>query len=285
MPNFNKIISRLHKLRLMGSEPVSPDTLNDALDGVNLDTPVESIEESFDKYVKDSAFIDEETYSTDSNYPMYSTSGSYYVQSPETMDLIRSLPAELRQTLSTLQTQKKSNQIIVYSKPRGMLLIVNKDEMDDYIKAGYKLIYEDTAIANMSGVDEPYADTSGAFNKVSGKNTPLFKKNKKELKRFKGRIFDVSPAMFERMSKGRTKYESWNSYIQEEGDESVVNDIRRFSLRNSRSPVVIQNTETGERAILRRRHSDNRLRYNRNKAMRTYHEQSIGKNFRRKRAY
>ena len=91
--------------------------------------------------------------------------------------------------------------------------------------------------------------------------------------------------MFERMSKGRTKYESWGSYIQEEGDEAVVNDIRKYSLRNSRSPVVIQNTETGERAMLRRRHSDNRLRYNRNKAMRTYHEQSIGKNFRRKRAY
>ena len=51
------------------------------------------------------------------------------------------------------------------------------------------------------------------------------------------------------------------SYIQEEGDEAVVNDIRRYSLRNSRSPVVIQNTETGERAMLRRRHSDNRLRY------------------------
>lgn len=285
MPNFNKIISRLHKLRLIGSEPVNPDILNDALDGINLDAPVESIEESFDEYVKDSAFIDEETYSTDSNYPMYSTSGSYYVQSPETMDLIRSLPAELRQTLSTLQTQKKSNQIIVYSKPRGMLLIVNKDEMDDYIKAGYKLIYEETAIANMSGVDEPYTDTSGSFDKVAGKNMPLFKKNKKELKKFKGRIFDVSPAMFERMSKGRTKYESWGSYIQEEGDEEIVNSIRKYSLRNSRSPVVIQNTETGERAMLRRRHSDNRLRYNRNRSMKTHHEQTIGKTFRRKRAY
>ena len=199
--------------------------------------------------------------------------------------MIRSLPIELRQSLSTLRQKKKPNEIVVYSKDKGEVIIVSKDDMEEYLASGYNLIYEDTAIANMSGVDEPYADTSGAFNKVSGKNTPLFKKNKKELKRFKGRIFDVSPAMFERMSKGRAKYESWNSYIQEEGDESVVNDIRRFSLRNSRSPVVIQNTETGERAILRRRHSDNRLRYNRNRLMKTHHEQTIGKNFRRKRAY
>lgn len=284
MPNFNKIIDRLHKLRLLGSEPVDQNLLNKSLSNINRDNPVESVEESFDEYVKDSAFIDEETYSTDSNYPMYSTSGSYFVQSPETMDLIRSLPAELRQTLSSLRTQKKSNQIIVYSKPRGLLLIVNKDQMDEYINAGYKLIYEE-AIANSSAVDSVYTDTSGSFDRVAGKNTPLFKKNKKELKKFKGRIFDVSPAMFERMSKGRTKYESWGSYIQEEGDEEIVNSIRKYSLRNSRSPVVIQNAETGERAMLRRRHSDNRLRYNRNKIMRSHHEQTIGKNFRRKRAY
>ncbi len=283
MHNFNKICERLTKLESLRLEPVDPEKLNDAL-RMDENRPVESLEESFDEFVKESAFIDEELYTPSSD--VYQTSyGTYQVQSPETIDLIRSLPIELRQSLSTLRQKKKPNEIVVYSKDKGEVIIVSKDDMEEYLASGYNLIYEDTAIANMSGVDEPYADTSGAFNKVSGKNTPLFKRNRKELKRFKGRIFDVSPAMFERMSKGRTKYESWNSYIQEEGDESVVNDIRRFSLRNSRSPVVIQNTETGERAILRRRHSDNRLRYNRNKAMKTHHEQTIGKNFRRKRAY
>ena len=283
MHNFNKICERLTKLESLRLEPVDPEKLNDAL-RMDENRPVESLEESFDEFVKESAFIDEELYTPSSD--VYQTSyGTYQVQSPETIDLIRSLPIELRQSLSTLRQKKKPNEIVVYSKDKGEVIIVSKDDMEEYLANGYNLIYEDTAIANMSGVDEPYADTSGAFNKVSGKNTPLFKKNKKELKRFKGRIFDVSPAMFERMSKGRAKYESWNSYIQEEGDESVVNDIRRFSLRNSRSPVVIQNTETGERAILRRRHSDNRLRYNRNRLMKTHHEQTIGKNFRRKRAY
>ena len=283
MHNFNKICERLTKLESLRLEPVDPEKLNDAL-RMDENRPVESLEESFDEFVKESAFIDEELYTPSSD--VYQTSyGTYQVQSPETIDLIRSLPIELRQSLSTLRQKKKPNEIVVYSKDKGEVIIVSKDDMEEYLASGYNLIYEDTAIANISGVDEPYADTSGAFNKVSGKNTPLFKKNKKELKRFKGRIFDVSPAMFERMSKGRTKYESWNSYIQEEGDESVVNDIRRFSLRNSRSPVVIQNTETGERAILRRRHSDNRLRYNRNRLMKTHHEQTIGKNFRRKRAY
>jgi len=283
MPNFNKICERLTKLESLRLEPVDPEKLNDALH-MDENTPVESLEESFDEFVKESAFIDEELYTPSSD--VYQTSyGTYQVQSPETIDLIRSLPIELRQSLSTLRQKKKPNEIVVYSKDKGEVIIVSKDDMEEYLASGYNLIYEDTAIANISGVDEPYADTSGAFNKVSGKNTPLFKRNRKELKRFKGRIFDVSPAMFERMSKGRTKYESWNSYIQEEGDESVVNDIRRFSLRNSRSPVVIQNTETGERAILRRSHSDNRLRYNRNRLIKTHHEQSIGKNFRRKRAY
>lgn len=283
MHNFNKICERLTKLESLRLEPVDPEKLNDAL-RMDENRPVESLEESFDEFVKESAFIDEELYTPSSD--VYQTSyGTYQVQSPETIDLIRSLPIELRQSLSTLRQKKKPNEIVVYSKDKGEVIIVSKDDMEEYLASGYNLIYEDTAIANISGVDEPYADTSGAFNKVSGKNTPLFKRNRKELKRFKGRIFDVSPAMFERMSKGRTKYESWNSYIQEEGDESVVNDIRRFSLRNSRSPVVIQNTETGERAILRRRHSDNRLRYNRNRLMKTHHEQTIGKNFRRKRAY
>ena len=283
MHNFNKICERLTKLESLRLEPVDPEKLNDAL-RMDENRPVESLEESFDEFVKESAFIDEELYTPSSD--VYQTSyGTYQVQSPETIDLIRSLPIELRQSLSTLRQKKKPNEIVVYSKDKGEVIIVSKDDMEEYLASGYNLIYEDTAIANISGVDEPYADTSGAFNKVSGKNTPLFKRNRKELKRFKGRIFDVSPAMFERMSKGRTKYESWNSYIQEEGDESVVNDIRRFSLRNSRSPVVIQNTETGERAILRRRHSDNRLRYNRIRSMKTHHEQTIGKNFRRKRAY
>ena len=58
MPNFNKIIDRLHKLRLLGSEPVDQNLLNKSLSNINRDNPVESIEESFDEYVKDSAFID-----------------------------------------------------------------------------------------------------------------------------------------------------------------------------------------------------------------------------------
>ncbi len=285
MPNFKKICERLTKLEALRLEPVDPDKLNKAL-RVDDETPIESLEKSFDEFVNESAFIEEEVYSYSNNVMPSAGYGSFYVQSPETMDLIRSLPYQIRQSLSSLRKQKKPDEIIVYSKDKGELIIVKKDEMSDYIAGGYNLIYEeDSGIANVSGVDEPYGDTSGAFDRVSGKNTPLFKKNRKELKKFKGKIFDVSPAMFERMNKGRTRYESWSSYIQEEGDEAVVNDIRRYSLRNSKSPVVIQNTETGERAMLRRRHSDNRLRHNRNKVMQTYHEQSIGKNFRRKRAY
>ena len=85
-------------------------------------TPVESLEESFDEFVKDSAFIDEEVYSTDSMYPMYSGYGSFYVQSPETMDLIRSLPYQLRQSFMSLRKQKNQMRSLYTAKIEVNLL-------------------------------------------------------------------------------------------------------------------------------------------------------------------
>ena len=111
MPNFKKICERLTKLEALRLEPVDPDKLSEALQ-VNDETPIESLEESFDEFVKESAFIDEELYTPSSD--VYQTSyGTYQVQSPETIDLIRSLPIELRQSLSTLRQKKKPNEIVV----------------------------------------------------------------------------------------------------------------------------------------------------------------------------
>lgn len=264
MPNFDKIMERLHKLESLRLEPVDSDLLEDALATVNLQTPIQSIEESFDTFVQESAFVDEEIYSKAYNSSPY-TYGDYYVQSPELIDLINSLPFNLQQSLPTLRKQKKVNQAIVYNKAKSELIIVKKDDVDFYLSRGYNLIdervtYEET----ISGADTLYTDGTG---KVSGYDKPLFTRNRRELSKFKGKVFELPPELYKRLKKGRKKYESWNQYIEEDGDEQHISAMRTFSLKNSGRPIVIQNTETGERAMLRRRYSDNRLQYNRRKRM------------------
>ena len=66
MHNFNKICERLTKLESLRLEPVEPQKLNDAL-RMDENRPVESLEESFDEFVKESAFIDEELYTPSSD--------------------------------------------------------------------------------------------------------------------------------------------------------------------------------------------------------------------------
>ena len=45
------------------------------------------------------------------------------------MDLIQSSQLNLDKVFQHLENTKKSNQIIVYNKPKKMLLIVNKDRI------------------------------------------------------------------------------------------------------------------------------------------------------------
>ena len=68
-----------------------------------------------------------------------------------------------------------------------------------------------------------------------------------------------------RMKEGRERYSRWSDYIEEDGDSDYIIAIKNYSLRNSTSPVVVQDAETGERAILRRRYNDSRLKHNRSK--------------------
>ena len=69
--------------------------------------------------------------------------------------------------------------------------------------------------------------------------------------------------MFRRMKEGRERYSRWSDYIEEDGDSDHITAIKNYSLRNTTSPVVVQDAETGERAILRRRYNDSRLKHNR----------------------
>ena len=107
MPNFDKIVERLHKLESLRLEPVDSDLLENALETINWETPIQSIEESFDSLFKSLLSLTRKFTAKRTTVSPY-TYGDYYVQSPELIDLINSLPFNLQQSLPTLRKQKKS---------------------------------------------------------------------------------------------------------------------------------------------------------------------------------
>lgn len=125
----------------------------------------------------------------------------------------------------------------------------------------FKIVVEE--IANVTGaMSSGSSDTSGNFNTIAGKDTKLFKKIKrrKELEKYEGKVFSVSSELFEKLKNGKIRGERWNRYVDESSD--LGRDIKTFSLRNPRLPVVIRNEETNELVFLRRKQTDGRLRHN-----------------------
>ena len=119
--------------------------------------------------------------------------------------------------------------------------------------------------ANVTFGGSTSSDTDGSFDKVAGYDLPLFKKNKKELKKYKGKVFEVPSHIFRRLKEGHPRYSRWSDYIHEEDDANFIDSIKIYSMRNPRSPVVIRNEEDGDMAIMRRRTNDARLKHNRSK--------------------
>ena len=76
-------------------------------------------------------------------------------------------------------------------------------------------------------------------------------------------VFRVSEAEFNKCKTRRRKNERWNKFF--EGDSQNGGAIKKYSQRNPRKPVVIQNELTGEMAILRRKMNDGRLKHNKKK--------------------
>ena len=161
-----------------------------------------------------------------------------------------------------LKKQKSDDESVVYSFDKKEALIIKTDELGAYIKRGYTVIYEE---ANATFGGSTSSDTSGSFDKVAGYDLPLFKKNKKELKKYKGKVFEVPSHIFRRLKEGHPRYSRWADYIHEEDDANFIDTIKNYSMRNPRSPVVIRNEENGEMAIMRRRTNDARLKHNRSK--------------------
>ena len=172
----------------------------------------------------------------------------------------------IRQQVLDLKNVKRPDQSVVYSNDQKKAVLISKTELPEYTKTGWIVVYEEANLSPVGGRGSSgFADTNGSFNKIAATDSLLFKKNKKELKKYKGKVFEVSPEIFKRMEEGKARYSQWSQFIEEEDDSPVVDAIKSYSLRNPTSPVVIQNTDTGERAILRRRTNDSRLKHNRRK--------------------
>ena len=255
MKSFEKLCERLIKMEGLRATPVEVESFNNCLQDSN------SAEEAYEKYTQSSVF---EEFSYDSNYPeLYPVPRSYANYSSEGPRCYEdSIEPPLRAAVLSLKDKKRADQSVVYSYDKKEALIISKDELDDYVKRGYSVIYEE---ANVTFGNAPAADTDGSFDKVAGYDLPLFKKNKKELKKYKGKVFEVPSHIFRRLKEGHPRYTRWADYIHEEDDANFINLIKDYSMRNPRSPVVIRNEEDGDMAIMRRRTNDARLIHNRSK--------------------
>ena len=112
--------------------------------------------------------------------------------------------------------------------------------------------------------------SGGGIAGVSDNNPPApLKKPRRlspeELEKMLGKgikSFKVSKEEYEKFSdRAKRKNERWNKFFEDDSQNGGA--IKKYSQRNPRKPVVIQNELTGEMAILRRKMNDGRLKHNR----------------------
>ena len=254
MKSFEKLCESLTKLEELRSSPIDGQAFTESL------CDAESLEDAFDKYVQKSIFEEYSfPYADTTLYPMPMTYGA---GDEGIRGVIDTIEGPIRKKVLALKKVKNANQSVVYSKDKREALIIDKGELSDYLKRGYSVIYEE---ANVTFGGSTSSDTDGSFDKVAGYDLPLFKRNKKELKKYKGKVFEVPSHIFRRLKEGHPRYSRWSDYIHEEDDANFIDSIKMYSMRNPRSPVVIRNEEDGDMAIMRRRTNDARLKHNRSK--------------------
>ena len=259
MISYDEMKMRLLKFEDARKSPLDPDAFNKSL------MENKRLDDAYDNYVGDAGLFEEFSYA--SNYPtLYPIPLTYDNSSidSEQIGFEGDIEPAIRQQVLSLKNAKRPDQSVVYSNDQKKAILVLRRELPEYTKTGWIVVYEEANVAPVPSGGQ-FSNTKGQFNTVAGVDSLLFKKNKKELKKYKGKVFDVSPDIFKRMQEGKARYSQWSQFIEEEDDSPVVDAIKSYSLRNPTSPVVIQNTDTGERAILRRRTNDSRLKHNRRK--------------------
>mgnify|MGYP003122231734 FL=1 len=224
---------------------------------------------SFDKLCENLVTLEQERFLSE-EFSRYGDADTVLYPTPATTTstglgfrgAIDMIDASIRRQVLALNRKKSDDESIVYSFDKKEALIIKKDELGDYTQKGYSVIFEEV---NVTFGGSTSTDTSGSFDKVAGYDLPLFKKNKKELKKYKGKVFEVPSHIFRRLKEGHPRYTRWADYIHEEDDANFIDIIKNYSMRNPRSPIVIRNEEDGDMAIMRRRTNDARLKHNRSK--------------------
>ena len=172
-----------------------------------------------------------------------------YLQTPDAFDNYATLPPQLRRSIDRLKQQKSKDQSVVFSKDRGEAKLISKDELETHIKHGYEVIFEEMgtgAIANAAKTDAPYTNTDGKFDRVGGFNKVLMGNPR----------FNVPNRLFSQLKKKKKR--KFGRF-----EEELPAEVKNYSLRNPIRPVVIQDEDSGELSLYRRRYNDQRLRHNR----------------------
>jgi hypothetical protein len=77
---------------------------------------------------------------------------------------------------------------------------------------------------------------------------------------YKGvKVFQLTPEEFNQVT-GRRKYERWSKTL---GESPNLGIIKSYSLKRPGNPIIVQNKDTGEMKMIRRRLNDQRLKHNR----------------------
>jgi hypothetical protein len=117
------------------------------------------------------------------------------------------------------------------------------------------------------GIEEEISTTTTSVGTLTDPLDMGKKKKKKrctELDKYTdSQIFTVSSEDFNRCSTGRRKNERWSKFFASESEQGA--NIKKYSLRNPKSPIIIKNEETGDMMFLRRRLNDQRLKHNKRK--------------------
>ena len=258
MKSFKDLCKGLIKTEAIRGTPIDIDSLNESISSSN--TP----EQAFDTYVQSSVF-EEYVFGTGAaSTSLYPVPNTYVATDMGLRDVVDAIDPSIRRLVLSLIDKKKKNQSVVYSNSRKEAKIIDSSELDTFVKHGYIVIAEEASVAP-TPTDGQFTNTNGSFDKVAGYDLPLFKKNKKELKKYKGKVFEVPSHIFRRLKEGHPRYTRWADYIHEEDDANFIDIIKNYSMRNPRSPIVIRNEEDGDMAIMRRRTNDARLKHNRSK--------------------
>lgn len=60
------------------------------------------------------------------------------------------------------------------------------------------------------------------------------------------RVFDVNTTEYQKLLKGSKKWDRWNKYFENSGENDTCNNIRKYLYKNPQKTVVLRNSTTND---------------------------------------